>query len=111
MEKRPTFDDLRKHYETLTTAELTSEIARLSAVVEASRKPGVVEGPSTPVGETFEQYGSRAMFEMGAAKMVLAKRQTKQGGMKRPPRYRAAFSIRRLAILRGARRVGAGGRT
>jgi hypothetical protein len=30
--------------------------------------------------------------------------------MKRPPRYRAAFSIRRLAILRSARRVGAGGR-
>ena len=78
MKKGTTFDDLRKRYEALSTAELTSEIARLSAVVEASRKPGVVAGPSTPVGETFEEYGSRAMFEMGAAKMVLAKRQTKQ---------------------------------
>jgi hypothetical protein len=78
MEKRPTFDDLRKHYETLTTAELTSEIARLNAMVEASRKPGVVDGPSTPVSEIFEEDGLRARFEMGAAKMVLAKRQTKQ---------------------------------
>src|SRR6266508_1807337 len=33
-----------------------------------------------------------------------------RGHEKRPPRYRAAFSIRRLAILRSARRVGAGGR-
>jgi len=42
MKEGTTFDDLRKRYEALSTAELTSEIARLSVVVEASRKPGVV---------------------------------------------------------------------
>jgi hypothetical protein len=78
MKKGTTFDDLRKRYEALSTAELTSEIARLSAVVEAPRKPGVVDGPSTPVSEIFEEDGLRARFEMGAAKMVLAKRRTKQ---------------------------------
>jgi len=77
MKKRATFDDLCKHYEALTTAELTSEIARLSTMVEASRKPGVVVGPSTPIDEIFEEDGVRARFEMGAAKMVLAKRRTK----------------------------------
>jgi len=46
-------------------------------MVEASRKPGVVVGPSTPIDEIFEEDGVRARFEMGAAKMVLAKRRTK----------------------------------
>jgi hypothetical protein len=123
MKKRATFDDLCKHYEALTTAALTSEIAHLSAMVEASRKPGVVVGPSTPLDEIFEKDGVRARFEMGARRWSLQREgpnrltrpviasNTRSLVVKRTPAFpRAALCIRRLAILRGARRFGTGGR-